>query len=124
MVQEPPTERQAVYVALWELMVGLRDDEQRQVLDGLAAWSGTTSRRVATHPALRETELTSLGAERLIEIGAHSVTHPVLTNLTIDAQRHEVLESKRVLEALVQKPVESFSYPYGRTSDGTRSVVR
>lgn len=124
MIKEPPTQRQAVYLSLWELMLALPDDERRRVLDALAVWSGADAKQAATHRVLSETELAWLGGDRLVEIGAHSVTHPVLTNLGIDAQRHEARESKRVLESLIEKPVDSFSYPYGRTCEPTRSVVR
>jgi peptidoglycan/xylan/chitin deacetylase (PgdA/CDA1 family) len=124
MMQEPPTERQAIYLSLWELMLPLSDDEQRLLLDAVAAWSGTPPTRGATHRMLSEGELMSLGGDGLIEIGAHSVTHSVLPSLPLDAQRREVCESKRALEALIEKPVGSFSYPYGRTSEPTLSVVR
>jgi peptidoglycan/xylan/chitin deacetylase (PgdA/CDA1 family) len=123
-MQEPPTERQAVYLSLWELMLALPDDEQQRILDNLADWSGIPQPRVATHRMLSEGELMSLGNDNLIEIGAHSVTHSVLPSLPFDAQHREVSESKRALEALIGKPVSSFSYPYGRTSEPTLSVVR
>jgi peptidoglycan/xylan/chitin deacetylase (PgdA/CDA1 family) len=124
MMQEPPTQRQAVYVFLWELMLPLPDEEQRRLLDALALWSGTTPTRAPTHRMLSEGELMSLGAANLIEIGAHSVTHSVLPSLAVDAQRREISGSKRVLEALVERPITSFSYPYGRTSAPTSSAVR
>ncbi len=123
-MQKPPTERQAVYLSIWELMLPLPDDEQRRLLDTLAAWSGIPPTRAATHRMLSEGELMALGSDNLIEIGAHSVTHSVLPSLPFDAQRREVSESKRALEALIGKPVSSFSYPYGRTSEPTLSVVR
>jgi peptidoglycan/xylan/chitin deacetylase (PgdA/CDA1 family) len=124
MRQEPPTERHAVYLSLWELMLPLPDDEQQRLLSALGVWSGNAPTRAATHRMLSEGEVMSLGSDDLIEIGAHSVTHSVLPSLPTDVQRREVSDSKRTLEALIEKPVSSFSYPYGRTSESTLSLVR
>jgi peptidoglycan/xylan/chitin deacetylase (PgdA/CDA1 family) len=122
--QEPPTERQALYFALWELLLPLADEEQRRLLETLEMWAGASPIQEVTHRMLSEDELISLGNDDLIEIGAHSVTHAVLPSLSVEAQRREVVESKRVLEELTDNPVTSFSYPYGRHSEPTLSVVR
>lgn len=122
--EKPPTERQALYFALWELMLPLPDEEQRRLLERLTMWAGASQISEATHRMLSEDELISLGKDDLIEIGAHSVTHAVLPALPVAAQRREVVESKRVLEGLIDKSVNSFSYPYGRSSAPTLSVVQ
>lgn len=62
-------------------------------------------------------------------IGAHSVTHPVLSDLPVEAQRWEIAASRRHLSQLVDAPVDLFAYPYGggdsytgRTVDLVRSA--
>jgi peptidoglycan/xylan/chitin deacetylase (PgdA/CDA1 family) len=49
-----------------------------------------------------------------ISIGAHTVTHPILASIGIEAARQEILDSKTYLESLVQLPVDIFAYPNGR----------
>lgn len=49
-----------------------------------------------------------------MEIGAHTVTHPILTSLDDNAARAEIRNSKEQLEALVGKPVRLFAYPNGK----------
>jgi peptidoglycan/xylan/chitin deacetylase (PgdA/CDA1 family) len=49
-----------------------------------------------------------------IEIGAHTVTHPILTSLDDDSARAELSAGKQQLEALVGKPVRLFAYPNGK----------
>jgi peptidoglycan/xylan/chitin deacetylase (PgdA/CDA1 family) len=49
-----------------------------------------------------------------MEIGAHTVSHPILGELDADSARYEISESKKVLEELVHSPVDSFAYPNGR----------
>lgn len=49
-----------------------------------------------------------------VEIGAHTVTHPILTSLDDEAARHEIGAGKRQLEALTGRPVRLFAYPNGK----------
>ena len=49
-----------------------------------------------------------------MSVGAHSVTHPILTRLSDDAARHEIHESKHRLEAVIRARVRTFAYPNGR----------
>ena len=49
-----------------------------------------------------------------IEIGGHTITHPILAVLDDASARHEIIENKRQLEALINKPVRYFAYPNGK----------
>ncbi len=49
-----------------------------------------------------------------IEIGAHTVSHPILTRIPQDAARREIRDSKRILEDITGGPIRSFAYPNGR----------
>lgn len=51
-----------------------------------------------------------------IEIGAHTVNHPILTRLDDERSRTEILSSKRLLEEIIASPVTTFAYPNGRPS--------
>ena len=64
--------------------------------------------------------LRELGGGELVEIGAHTLTHPVLADLAPDQQQHEIGGSKRRLEALTGRKISSFAYPYGRKNHYTR----
>ncbi len=57
------------------------------------------------------------------EIGAHSLTHPDLTKLPEDRAWHEVAGAKNALEAVLLRPITSFSYPFGATNDRVRAIV-
>jgi peptidoglycan/xylan/chitin deacetylase (PgdA/CDA1 family) len=60
----------------------------------------------------------------LIEIGAHTVTHPILTRLPIQAQRSEIQGSRQVLSALAGKPVRYFAYPGGKYDRDSVDLVK
>jgi peptidoglycan/xylan/chitin deacetylase (PgdA/CDA1 family) len=49
-----------------------------------------------------------------IEIGAHTVTHPILKSLDADAAETEIVQAKKQLEEITDTPIRSFAYPNGR----------
>ena len=49
-----------------------------------------------------------------IEIGAHTVSHPILTSLDDASAMQEIRDGKRELEELIGKPVTLFAYPNGK----------
>jgi len=52
-----------------------------------------------------------------MEIGAHTMTHPILRTLSAAAARHEIEQSRTVLEAIIGGRVRAFAYPNGRPGD-------
>ena len=68
-------------------------------------------------------ELRQLADGGLVEIGAHTGTHPLLSMLPESEQRFEIEVSKRYLEEVTEKPVVSFAYPYGGKNDYTHESV-
>jgi peptidoglycan/xylan/chitin deacetylase (PgdA/CDA1 family) len=48
-----------------------------------------------------------------ISFGAHTVTHPVLTNLPLEQARWEIAQSKKHIEEKLGKEVTAFAYPFG-----------
>lgn len=120
--EEPPTKRHSCYLQVWRLLQPLLDSERQRILGELTAWSGCQAIR-PTHRALEPEEVAALAGGGLIEIGAHSVTHPVLSDLTAAAQRQEIRQSKRRLEEILGSPVTSFAYPYGALSPETAAIA-
>jgi len=49
-----------------------------------------------------------------MQIGAHTVSHPILARLDDRAARDEIARSKADLEALLGEPVGLFAYPNGK----------
>lgn len=47
------------------------------------------------------------------EIGSHSLTHHKLTKFDSSVLKKELVESRMVLEGILQQPVPWFAYPYG-----------
>ena len=53
-------------------------------------------------------------AEQGSEIWSHSVNHYAISTLSLSGVRHEVIDSKKQLEAGLGLPIISFCYPMGR----------
>jgi peptidoglycan/xylan/chitin deacetylase (PgdA/CDA1 family) len=118
-----PGPRQSAYLAIYEKLVKLPDSEREQALEQLRTRATPyTDRR--QHRCLTEDELRELAAGDLVEIGAHTLTHPVLAQLPPDRQQDEIGGSKRRLEALTGKNISSFAYPYGKKNHYTRETVK
>ncbi|NOT12409.1 MAG: polysaccharide deacetylase family protein [Methylococcaceae bacterium] len=49
-----------------------------------------------------------------MEIGGHTVTHPILATLTPDAVKQEVIDNKIALETLLNTSIRYFAYPNGK----------
>jgi peptidoglycan/xylan/chitin deacetylase (PgdA/CDA1 family) len=73
--------------------------------------------------ALNAEELVELACADGITIGAHTISHPVLSAIGPDQQRAEIAGSKHALEELVGRPVDEFAYPHGRAEDYTPTTV-
>ena len=70
---------------------------------------------------LKPHEIQSLSQE--FEIGSHTLTHPILTNIPIEKAENEIKSSKIYLEDVLGCSVNMLSYPYGRYSKAVKQLV-
>jgi len=119
-----PTRRHSLYYALWQRLQPLCEDERRSVIKELHVWAGDVLPERPAHRVLQPEELVKLAHHEQIEIGAHTMTHPLLSSLPEALQGDEILQSKKVLEEILDTPVTSFAYPYGDFATSTPGIVR
>ncbi|MEN6554382.1 MAG: polysaccharide deacetylase family protein [Methanobacterium sp.] len=62
--------------------------------------------------------------ENGVDFGAHTVNHPILTNININDAKWEILQSKKVIEEKIGKQVNSFSYPYGNFNQNISDMIQ
>lgn len=106
-----------VYRDMHRLLRPLGFEEREKILASLRAQMGCDEKARSGYRAMQEVEVRQLAASGLIEVGAHTVTHPVFSTQPIEVRRYELLESKRRLQAILGTPVTSFAYPFGGPSD-------
>jgi len=97
----------------------LQPDARNRTLDELERVCG--SRPVQEHERERYQFLTWAQAREMasagVEIGSHTVSHPILTTLDAATLRHELAESKRSVETALGGECVSFAYPNGSPAD-------
>ncbi|WP_165759017.1 polysaccharide deacetylase family protein [Niastella yeongjuensis] len=72
--------------------------------------------------SLSESEIRTLS--RLIEVGGHTMTHPILTRVSYKQARAEIFDCKQWLEDVTGKAIHSFCPPTGRFSAAHVSLQR
>lgn len=58
-----------------------------------------------------------------MEFGSHSLSHPRLTRIPLDAAEQELRKSRQVLEEQLGMAVHSFAYPYGDCDPSLERLV-
>lgn len=119
-----PSQYTAAYRTLLAQLAPLDSTARDAVIEELRRWARVPSGARATHRPLDEAELLRLGAHDFVEVGAHTIGHPSLSALTGAQQREEIEGSKSRLEELLDRPVTSFSYPFGGRDDYSRTTIR
>ncbi len=72
---------------------------------------------------LRTDAIRAMSKSGLIEFGAHTHTHSILSRLSPDEQRKEILGSLHLVYDLTGDPCTLFAYPNGSPSDYDRSSI-
>lgn len=103
-------ERRTAIDTLTERSKYLPPPARHDVIERLSALSGRDPA-----PELMLTREMVLNLDRHgVEIGAHTVSHPILTSLDDASARAEIVVGKQELEAILGKPVRLFAYPNGK----------
>jgi peptidoglycan/xylan/chitin deacetylase (PgdA/CDA1 family) len=59
-----------------------------------------------------------------VDMGSHTCTHPILSELSRRDVEHELARSKAAIEAEIGRPVPLLAYPDGCFNDMVRDVAR
>lgn len=70
---------------------------------------------------LSESQIAQLAQEH--EVAAHTLTHPVLTQIDINAARKEMIDSRDWLQGVTRQPVTGFAFPKGIFNHELRNVA-
>jgi peptidoglycan/xylan/chitin deacetylase (PgdA/CDA1 family) len=66
---------------------------------------------------LNDGAIAEMAASGLIEFGAHTHSHAILSQVSLDEQRNEIERSIKAVYELTGRPCELFAYPNGRARD-------
>jgi peptidoglycan/xylan/chitin deacetylase (PgdA/CDA1 family) len=104
------------------LPIGLRQEVEARIRQVTPRFSPSPEQRDEFDLASWE-ELRSLDA-RVVSIGSHTLTHPILPHSPPQEIEDEVARSRARLEAELQRPIETFAYPNGAYDEAVQRCVR
>jgi peptidoglycan/xylan/chitin deacetylase (PgdA/CDA1 family) len=104
-----PLRHQAIEKVLGALKY-LPSDERQKRVDELAAQAPSA---LPSDLMMSTDQVRSLHSGGM-EIGAHTVTHPILAQIDPARAEREIQDGKRRLEAITGKPIALFAYPNGK----------
>ena len=117
--------RQSEWQKLSDFCIDIRNGEKMEFIDHLERELG-----VAPPPA-PTVEYSGMTWEEVrevshngIEIGSHTINHPILNQVSKEEARREIFESKSILENGLRAQVDTFCYPNGRIADLNDEIVR
>jgi peptidoglycan/xylan/chitin deacetylase (PgdA/CDA1 family) len=116
--------RSQVFLEVWSTFRLLGDGERKSLLKELFAWSRLHPIGRSEDRAMTSSEVIALTNGGLIEIGAHTVTHPLITSLSPEERHRELSESRSHCERLCGGCVDLFSYPHGDYNQESVDAVR
>jgi peptidoglycan/xylan/chitin deacetylase (PgdA/CDA1 family) len=109
---------------VYRILLVARDEDREAAMAEVSDWAGAGSFHGSEASVVTEHELRELAGSTLIEIGSHSVSHPLMAELPKAMVEREVRDSKRCLEDLLGRRGSIFSYPNGSRNAETDKVVR
>lgn len=124
LILEQGAEHIGLYLSMYQLLLPLPHHDRRRILADWWKWKGQTKSPSSSARPMSVEDLASIGGCSLIDIGAHTHTHPVLHMLNETEQCNDIRQSKVLLEEILNRTVEHFAYPHGSGGASTPDIVQ
>jgi peptidoglycan/xylan/chitin deacetylase (PgdA/CDA1 family) len=118
--------RLAIMQQVLGVLRGLDDHSRQGFMDDLFRALGVPSELALPNFMLNWDEVRQMRAHN-ISFGAHTVTHPVFSQIKTEQLQSEISQSKKLIEQKLQTEVIHFAYPFGKPADigsQARSIVQ
>lgn len=115
--------RDTAFRELYGLLQPMTTEARRIVVEEIIHWAGIDVTGPVEDWPLTHAEAVNLADGDLIDVGAHTVSHPQLGSMPLDVQRDEIVGGKVQLEQLFGRSIRLFAYPFGRSCDYTADTV-
>jgi peptidoglycan/xylan/chitin deacetylase (PgdA/CDA1 family) len=123
VLDQRASDRMKFYYTLWAALQPLAEANRQQCLTEIYTWAATDPTLRDTHRPMTAEELCALETGGLVEVGAHTVHHPLLPTQSAELQQAEIMHSKSNLERILGHSVDSFAYPFGAYRKNTIALV-
>ena len=116
-------QRKLTHKAMHAFLRNLRSEDRDKMLSSLAEWAGVENNGRQEYRSMNADEIVGLSKSGVIDIGAHTITHPVLAALSAEEQSDEIVGSQKKLESILGRSVNTIAFPYGNTGDFTPQTL-
>ena len=100
------------------------DQEVDRLVAELGSTPGVPVKPASPYRMLTSQAIAEMLDSGLIEFGAHTRTHAILSRLSPDQQQHEIVGSIEAVEAATGRPCRLFAYPNGTPGDYDDETLR
>jgi peptidoglycan/xylan/chitin deacetylase (PgdA/CDA1 family) len=115
-------ERDNLLQEWFEVLKTYPEQEKQNAIEQLPALLNVTiSDSAFAHMHLTWDEVREM-SNNGITMGAHTMSHPILTRIPLSSAQQELLGSKERVESELEKPVKSFAYPNGGHDDFNKAI--
>jgi peptidoglycan/xylan/chitin deacetylase (PgdA/CDA1 family) len=121
--QEPRTDRQRAYLALWKQLRTAAPAAREQAMVRLRAALGILPPDPEDLP-MTAGQVAALAAGGAFDFGGHTTTHAVLPALAAAERRDDIRRGRDACERLTGSPITGFAYPHGELDDDSEAAVR
>lgn len=104
--------RERAHWAIYHRLRPLRSELIEGVLNQLRAQISASTESIAAR-FMSADELRRASASPVATIGAHGVTHQLLSSLTLEEQHEEIVAGRELLQTITRGDVATFAYPFG-----------
>lgn len=116
--------RRRLHDQLWSWLCDQPDAARLRALDQLQRWCGRAPADDPDGRPMTADELRQLVADGLLDVGAHTMSHPRLSRLPRDAQAREIERSREDCRRILGREPLAFSYPNGDYAPESVELVR
>jgi peptidoglycan/xylan/chitin deacetylase (PgdA/CDA1 family) len=116
--------RQKLLYDVWNVLRQLPQHSQIEAVQKITAWADAPSEPRQGYRPMNARELMEIAAGGLVEIGSHTVSHPLLHAHPPTLQRSEIMDGKSQLERMLGISIDTFAYPYGEFDQVSLNVVQ
>jgi peptidoglycan/xylan/chitin deacetylase (PgdA/CDA1 family) len=110
-------EKLDAFVSLRQSIMELPCDRLGDSVNAMFDQTSFDWRQMCAAEVLSWDDLCELAKDPLVTIGAHTVSHPVLSALSVEQACAEMCDSRERIEAHIGVPVTHFCYPFGSRNE-------
>lgn len=110
-------EKLDAFVSLRQSIMALPRDGLGERVNAIFEQASFDWRQMCAEEAMSWDDLRELAQDPLVTIGAHTVSHPVLSALSSEQACAEMRDSRERIETNIGAPVTHFCYPFGSRNE-------